>query len=115
MVTVKNNSNKIEKNESVILGTPKDYPHEMVDKLKEILPSIDTVNSAYLLLMIRNKKDKSFLIVVDTNGNLPNVFEKIANIATKYLKSDEKIDFVSLNDSFGKKSVQGEIPFYKRK
>ena len=101
-------------NESVMIGIPEKYPYEMVEALKKFLPSISSVKSVYLLLMVRGEKDKSFLLVVDTDGNINDVFCKIANKATKYLSKDEQLDLVLLSQPFGKSAVVGQIPFYER-
>lgn len=100
--------------ESVMIGAPEEYPHKMIEALKDFLPSIDSVKSAYLLLMVRGEKDKSYLLVLDTDGNLNDVFRKIAKVAIKYLSKEELIDFVPLSQSFGKSAVEGQEPFYKK-
>lgn len=100
--------------ESVMIGEPEKYPHKMIEALKDFLPSINSVKSAYFLLMVRGEKDKSYLLVVDTDGNLNDVFGKIAKIVTKYLAKEELIDFVTLSQPFGKSAVEGQEPFYKK-
>ena len=105
---------RIEKDESVMLGIPEEYPDEMVSAIREVLPEVESVKSAYLLLMIRNKTDKSYLIVVDTDSNPQAVFEKIAKVAQTYLKDEEKIDFVPLSNSFGENAVRDHEPFYRK-
>ncbi|RDW16452.1 hypothetical protein CWR48_16340 [Oceanobacillus arenosus] len=114
MRVVNNNDAKIEKDESVIIGIPKEYPNEMVNSLKEYFSKVNSVKSAYILLMIRNQGEKSYLMVIDTDNNPNKVFEKVTNVATKYLKVDEKIDFVTLSDSFGKDAIVGQQPFYQK-
>lgn len=105
---------KKRESESVMIGVPEKYPHKMIEALKDFLPTIDSVKSAYLLLMVRGEKDKSCLLVVDTDGNLNIVFGKIAKIVTKYLAKEELIDFVPLSQPFGKSAVEGQEPFYKK-
>lgn len=108
------NISKKQKSESVMIGVPEKYPHQMIEALKDFLPSIESVKSAYLSLMIRGEKAKSYLLVVDTDGNLNDVFGKIAEVVTKYLSKEELIDFVPLAQAFGKSAVEGQEPFYKR-
>ncbi|MEG0314854.1 MAG: enhanced serine sensitivity protein SseB [Erysipelotrichaceae bacterium] len=100
--------------ESVMIGVPEKYPHKMIEALKDFLPSIDSVKSAYLLLMVRREKDTSYLLVVETDGNLNDVFGKIAKVVTKYLSKEELIDFVPLSQPFGKSAVEGQEAFYKK-
>lgn len=108
------NVSKKRESESVMIGVPEKYPHKMIEALKEFLPSIESVKGAYLLLMVRGEKEKSYLLVVDTDGNLNDVFGKIAEIVTKYLSKEELIDFVPLSQAFGKSAVEGQEPFYKK-
>lgn len=105
---------KKKESESVMIGVPEKYPHKMIEALKYFLPCLDSVKSAYLLLMVRGEKEKSYLLVVDTDGNLNDVFGKIAKIVTKYLAKEELIDFVPLSQPFGKSAVEGQEPFYKK-
>ena len=114
MSMVYNDQSRIEKNESIMVGEPKNYPDEMVDALKGYLPKVKSVKSAYLLLMLRNQTDESYLIVIDTDEKPNHVFEQVANVATKHLKLDEKIDFVLLSNSFGENAVVDQQPFYRR-
>lgn len=115
MSMVYNDQSRIEKNESIMVGEPKNYPDEMVDALKGYLPKVKSVKSAYLLLMLRNQTDESYLIVIDTDETPEHVFEQVANVATKHLKPDEKIDFVPLSNSFGENAVVDQQPFYRRR
>ena len=97
-----------------MIGIPEKYPYEMVEALKKFLPSISSVKSVYLLLMVRGEKDKSFLLVVDTDGNINDVFCKIANKATKILIEGRTIGFGAFITTFWKSAVEGQIPFYER-
>lgn len=108
------NTARIEKDESVIIGIPKDYPRKMVDAIKSCLPKLAQVSSVYLLTMVRNNTDESYLIVIDADGEENNVFKEVGNVARKYLNNDEKVDFVSLSDSFGKEVVKDHKPIYQK-
>ena len=105
---------EIEKEESVMLGIPQEYPYQMIDAITGLLSKIKSVKCAYLLLMIRNKTDKSFLIVVDTNDNPKETFDMISNVSTGFLREDEKIDMTPLNTPFGKNAVKDQKPFYQK-
>lgn len=104
----------IKEKESVMIGIPEKYPHNLIEELKSFLPKINSVKSAYLLLMIRGEKDKSYLIVVDTDGNLNDIFGNIAQVAKKYLGKDELLDFIPLSQPFGKSAIEGQTAFYQR-
>jgi hypothetical protein len=109
---VEDNTVTIVKGESVMLGIPEKYPVKMIDALKQFLPSISLVNSAYLLWMVRGENDRSLLLIVDADGDYNKVFGKIADIAVNYLEENEKLDFVPLAEEFGKNAVEGHSPFY---
>lgn len=111
---VNNNAVQIDQDESVQIGVPKNYPTEMIEAVKSYLPKLSSVKSAYLMLMIRGKDDKSYLLVIDTDEDYNKVFENIAEVATKSLKPDEKIDFVPFNEEFGKSAVKDQDPFYRK-
>ena len=57
----------LEKDTTVELGIPKDYPEELVKKLSDLFLNMPKVEKAYLMLM--TKADKlSYLVIVDANG-----------------------------------------------
>ncbi|OJE40652.1 hypothetical protein BAQ49_12775 [Bacillus proteolyticus] len=112
--SVNNSVIKVEKNESVMLGIPKNYPIEMVEALKDYLPKLSSVKKVYLMLMVRGEVDQSYLLVVDSNGNYNEIFEEMAEIATKYLNLEEKLDFVPLNTGLGRSAVEDQKPFYSK-
>ncbi|MCP1125732.1 hypothetical protein CN326_04075 [Bacillus sp. AFS018417] len=112
--SVNNSVIKVQKNESVMLGIPKDYPLEMVEALKNHLPKLPSVKKVYLMLMIRGEVDKSYLLVVDSNGEYNKIFGEMAEIATKYLKLEEKLDFVPFAEEFGRNAVKDQQPFYSK-
>jgi len=104
-----------EKEETVMLGVPEQYPVQMVADIKKNLLYMPSVKSAYLLLMIRDENDKSYLLIVDSSDEHNIIFEKIGDIAMKYLGEEEKLDFVPLSSEFGRSAIEGHTPFYERK
>jgi len=108
------NSSTIRKNESVMIGEPEEYPQKLVNALIEYLPSVKSVNRAYLLLMIRNKAEKSYLLVIDSNEDLKHIFDQVSSIASKYLVENENIDFVSYSTKFAQDAVKNYKPFYEK-
>lgn len=104
---------QVEKGDSVMLGVPKEYPHELINAISKYLMRIEFVKRAYFMLMIQND-DMSYLIVVDTTINSQEMIEGIAKVAKPYLNRDEKIDIVPLNSSFSKQAIKGKTPFYKK-
>lgn len=114
MKMVHQNEVKVEKKEKIMIGVPMDYPAKMVDALVYFLPSINSVATAYLLLMMRDK-EQSYLLIIDTKEDKNKVFPRIAEVAVPFLKADEKVDFVLLNSDLGRDATKDQLPFYIKK
>lgn len=112
---IERENGKPEKEETVMLGIPENYPVQMVEAIKKSLVHMPSVKSAYLLLMIRGESDKSYLLIVDSSEEHNGIFEKIGDIAMEYLGEEEKLDFVPLSSEFGQSAIEGHTPFYKYK
>lgn len=52
----------IQKGDSVMLGIPKEYPTDMINKLKEYFAKMQNVEKAYLLWMVRGKESSTTLL-----------------------------------------------------
>ncbi|MDO5539032.1 MAG: enhanced serine sensitivity protein SseB C-terminal domain-containing protein [Eubacteriales bacterium] len=103
---------EVKKNESVMIGIPKDYPIQMVKKLKTAFKSIVDVKKAYLLWMARNQ-EMSYLLVLDTSGNEKEVFPLVGEICEPYL-GGKPLDMVTLKSKFGQDAVENQKPFYQK-
>lgn len=103
----------IEKDTTVQLGQPSEYPKELVQALCAHFKKRKAVSAAYLQLMIRNG-ERSYLVVVDFKGERRAVFDEIAAVATPHLNG-MYIDLIPLDSEFGQSAVQGVEPFYKKK
>ena len=57
--------------------------------------------------------EKSFLIIVDAEGDARKYFPNIANSAMPYIPKGMFIDMIPYDDDFGRDAASGE-PFYKR-
>lgn len=96
--------------ESVMIGQPKDYPTDMVEKLKQMFKDMKEIRCAYLLWMARNN-ETSYLLVLDASGNEQKVFPVVGEICQPYLK-ENSMDMIPLSDQFGQKVVENQKPFY---
>lgn len=97
----------------VILGTPSEYPTEMVNNLIEYSKKDSRVNAIWLRLMMK-EEEKIYLLVVDINGDKDEVFTKIAGVVTDFLPKGYFADMVELNSDFGKRATENQEPFYKK-
>ncbi len=100
------------KNETVQLGTPKEFPTVMVEVISDYLKTQPVARRAWLRLMIRNN-EQSYLLVLDFPGDQDTVFGNVAAVARPYLKN-MYIDMVPYEDDFGKNAVEGVAPFYEK-
>ena len=96
----------------VMLGNPKEYPQQMVDSIKRYAENEIEINALWLKLMVKDG-EKSFLIVVDAEGDARKYFPNIANSAMPYIPKGMFIDMIPYGDEFSKDAANGE-PFFKR-
>lgn len=102
----------VPKGTTVRLGEPADYPTEMVEAIRKYASGIRSINAIWLRLMVRDD-EASYLLVVDSPEAGEKLWKGIADAAMPYRKEKLFIDFISLDDSFGKQAATGE-PVYQR-
>lgn len=102
----------IQKGESVMIGIPKEYPTDMVNKLKEYFAKMQNVEKAYLLWLVRGK-ESSYLLVLDSPISPQQLFPPIGQICQPYLKG-KLLDMVLANSGLGKCAIEGQTPFFIR-
>lgn len=106
------NEHIIQKGESVMIGIPKEYPADMVNKLKEYFAKIQNVEKAYLLWMVRGQ-DSSYLLVLDSPISSQQLFPPIGHICQPFLKG-KSLDIVLANSGLGKVAIEGQPPFFTK-
>ena len=104
---------KVEKGTAIQLGVPADYPTEMVEAIREYAKGNSSIEAVWLKLMVQNNQ-QSYLLVVDSTGDRKTVWKGIADAAMPHRRNGLFIDFVPLDDSFGKQAATGE-PIYRRR
>lgn len=100
----------IQAGESVMIGEPKEYPTDMVEKLKQMFKNIKEIRCAYLLWMARNN-ETSYLFVLDANGDEKKLFPVVGETCQPYLKG-KFMDMVPFRAQFGQRAVENQKPFY---
>ena len=85
----------------------------MSNALKDYFLATGYISEAYLLLMLRENNEQSYLLVIETDEDVNNLYPELAKIVTKYLEKGEVIDFISTKEKFGKSAIQGYSPFYR--
>lgn len=106
------NEHIIQKGESVMVGIPKEYPTDMVNRLKEYFAKMQNVEKAYLLWMVRGK-ESSYLLVLDSQISPQQLFPLIGQICQPFLK-EKLLDIVLANSGLGKSAIEGHPPFFVR-
>jgi len=114
--TLTENEVSIPEGTKVLIGTPKEYPHQLVDAINKYLQTKAEVNCAYLRLLIQNEQ-QSFLIVLDINKGIDpkTIFNELGEVIKPYHVKDKFIDFIPADTSFGQEAIKGEKPFYQKK
>ncbi len=102
----------IEKETTVQLGEPSDYPKAMVKAICAHLKKKKNVKAAYLRLMSKDD-EQSYLVVVDFTGDRRETFDGIGKAAWDHLNG-MYIDLVPFDTDFGQQAAMGVEPFYKR-
>jgi hypothetical protein len=98
----------------VIIGTPNDYPHKMINAVAEYLKGQKNVKAAYFTQMFFNETF-SYIIVVDFKGNEIDTMDGIAAVATPFLPQGFPLDLTPLDDDFTRGIARDYKPFYRRK
>ena len=99
----------VEKDTKVMLGEPKNYPTKMIEAVKENIKKQKCIKKAYLRLMIKDS-EKSYLMVIDFDGNRDKIFKAIADAAFPYLNG-MYLDMVEIDD-WAKNALKDVNPFF---
>lgn len=98
---VYSNEMTIQAEESVMIGIPRDYSNNMIQKLKQKFKGIMDIKSAYLLWTAKNN-ETSYLLVLDARGSEEKLFPIVGKICKPY-------------SNFGQDVVENQKTFYETK
>lgn len=101
------------KDTQVHLGEPKEYPTAMIESIITYAKKNKQIKELWLRLMEQDG-EKSYLIVVDFNGEKSMIFDQIAKAAIPYLNG-MYVDLIPYKDEFGRQAVQDVTSFYHKK
>lgn len=102
----------VQENEKVLIGTPKDYPHKLVDAVAEYAKTDPRIKALWLQWLSRTSGD-SYLIVVRFKGERSSIFKGIGDAGSPYLDG-KYLDMIPYNDDFGRRAIDGVKPFYRK-
>ena len=101
----------MKKGEPVATGLPQDYPEQMVQALTRYFDKSKIIKCAYLLWMVRNE-EQSYLLVLDSNEDLEEIYPKIGDVCKPHLHG-KFVDMVPLCSSLGTDVTKNHQPFYE--
>ncbi|MCB0416820.1 MAG: enhanced serine sensitivity protein SseB C-terminal domain-containing protein [Bdellovibrionaceae bacterium] len=105
---------------SVFYGQPAEYPEPLVAQLVKYFEKQETVNAAYLALMIvpNMENPMSYVIGIDHHGNFDTIANDISLIAGEVLEKGKSLTFEDLSDPTERNAGEGYLkttePFYRR-
>ena len=109
---LKVNEIKIESNSKILISEPKHYPTIMMEAITNCCNDLGNINKAWLLEMM-TEKDRSWLLVLDFEGDKNYTFSKISQAARNYL-GNIYLDMLPYEDDFARNSVQNHKAFYTK-
>ena len=109
---LKVNEIKIESNSKILISEPKHYPTMMMEAITNCCDSLGNINKAWLLEMM-TEKDRSWLLVLDFEGDKNSIFSKISQATRSYL-GNMYLDMLPYEDDFARNSVQNHKAFFSK-
>ena len=109
---LKINEIRIETNSKILISEPKHYPTIMMEAITNCCNDLGNINKAWLLEMM-TEKDRSWLLVLDFEGDKNYTFSKISQAARNYL-GNMYLDMLPYEDDFARNSVQNHKAFYAK-
>jgi len=100
----------LEADSQVELAVPNESPQDLLPKLQDTLINYTDVVKAYLLLM-KNKDEVSYILVLDAQGKEQDLFNNIATSIIPFLDG-MSLNMVPLNTDFGRKVAEKFNPVY---
>ena len=105
----------IQQDTEVMLGQPAKVPHEMLDALKKVFVRHPRVKKAYLGWIASKDLPPHYVIGVETEEYTSELLNEAGFTAQQFLKDEELVDFVEVNDSAGVSGyLRSTDPFYRR-
>ena len=88
---------------------------ELKAALKEYLESKSEINKCWLMQTMReNEKTPTLVVVLDFEGEIGSVFNGIAVLLKKYMRTGETLGFMSVKDNVAADAVSDVEPFFAR-
>lgn len=102
---------EVKKNTEIRLGVPEDCPEEMLLDIGLCAKKDPNIRALWFGTMER-EGDRSYLLIVDSQGDADAAIEEMAAAAVPHLKG-RYIDMIPLSSEFIKNAVENAEPFYE--
>lgn len=108
-------AHRIDPGAKVVLLDPSVMPDALLDPLCEVFKKQETVNAAYIQIMVINDTEKSYLLVLDAPQSQP-LFQQAALAAQPFLREHKgmNLDITTVASPMGIQVQQGAEPFYTK-
>ena len=110
------NEIKLEKGTKILLGQPKDYPHDLVKALFTYFEQNGEICNAYVAQMHSYEKNEEphLLLALESSADLSGIFSEISIIIRDTLSSDRYVDMLQIGRGDEIDNYFREIkPFYR--
>ncbi len=103
---------QFKQNERLEFNDPDEYPIDLMAAVIGVLQERNDVNAAYLKLFKPESDDKqSYLIIVDFNGDMNEIFSTIGKAASPHLNGMQ-LSMMPYSLEIARKAVANDEPFY---
>lgn len=102
------------KKSKIVVGSPEEYPVDMIKSMTDYFNNVPEITSAYLKLMQKDG-NSSYLVAIECDNENPiEMYNKIAEAAVP--KADGMpIDFIDIKSDFAQRAFKDSEPFYIKK
>ena len=108
----------IEKESPIQIGQPAVYPTEIVSSLTKLFTERQTVKAAYLgwIYNPESGEPPHYIFGLDAEGDIQSLTQEAGFTAKQFLKSDEFVDFIRIDNKGGLSDyfTKSTTPFYKK-
>lgn len=113
-IVPQDNTHVLEKEMKILVGQPKDYPHQLVNALKKYFFKTKDIQSAYLIQVFIQDKDKvpHLMVAINMPAHNEKILRNAIAVSEPFLKKSEYIDFMVVKDNDS--LVSGVQPFFRK-
>jgi hypothetical protein len=111
--TGKLQSMQLQQEAEVLVGTPKEYPKELLPALRSLFNERGDVRRAYLAYVSIGGNSPQYLFGIEAQDDLQAIFQAAGEIAEKYFSPEQQFGFLHINNENTSDLFEVIEPFYK--